>query len=73
MVAIKRAIEPYEKKKAYKRMLAGKPSDKLSEGRALDKIAGFVGTSRFTLSKAETIVQAAEQNPEIYQPNLTNS
>jgi hypothetical protein len=36
-------------------------------GRALDKIAGFVGTSRFTLKKAEDIVEAAEKELELYQ------
>ena len=32
MVAIKRAIEPYERKKAKERMLSGKPSVKLTTG-----------------------------------------
>jgi hypothetical protein len=73
MVAIKRAIEPYQRKKAKERMLAGKPSDNLSErGNTLDNIAGFVGTSRFTLNKAEKIVEAAEQNPKLHQSYLAN-
>jgi hypothetical protein len=54
MVAIKRAIEPYEKKKAKDRQLSGKPSVKFTEGgEALDKIAGFVGLGRTTLQKAK--------------------
>jgi hypothetical protein len=69
MVAIKRAIEPYEKQKAKERMLTGKPFVKLTHGetgKTIDKVAGFVGTSRFTLKKAEDIVQAAEQEPELF-------
>ncbi len=62
MLAIKRAIEPYERHKAKERQLSGKPLDNLSEGgNTLDKISGFVGDSRFTLKKAEDIVKAAEQ------------
>jgi hypothetical protein len=64
MVAIKRAIEPYERKKAQEREHAGKPSENFFKGRALDHIAGFVGVSRPTLKKAEDIVKAAEQEPE---------
>ena len=71
MVAIKRDIEPYEKKKAKERMLAGKPCVKLTEGgNASDKVAGFVGVSRNTLKKAEEIVTAAETNSEKYQKLL---
>jgi hypothetical protein len=73
MVAIKRAIEPYERQKAKERQLSGKPLDNLSEGgNTLDKISGFVGDSRFNLKKAEDsrfnlkkaedIVKAAEQS-----------
>ena len=66
MVAIKRAIEPYEKKKAKERMLAGKPCVKLTEGgNSSDKVAGFVGVSRNTLKKAEEIVTAAESRSKI--------
>ena len=75
MVAIKRAIEPYEKKKVYERKqehgntaLGSKKEentmgkfDEVSKGRALDHIAGFVGVDRKTLKKAEDIVKAAEQ------------
>lgn len=40
MVAIKRAIEPYEKQKAKERMLTGKPFVKLIQdetGKTIDK------------------------------------
>ncbi|HET6715859.1 MAG TPA: ParB N-terminal domain-containing protein [Nitrososphaeraceae archaeon] len=68
MVAIKRAIEPYERKIAKERMLSGtKPSVNLTKGRSLDSVGKFVGASRNTLKKAEEIVTAAEQNPEKYQ------
>jgi DNA modification methylase len=70
MVAIKRAIEPYEKKKAKERQLAGKPLGNFPKGRAAEQLAGFVGISYKTLEKAEQIVTAAEQNPERYQPIL---
>jgi 16S rRNA G966 N2-methylase RsmD len=67
MVNIKRAIEPYESKKAKERMLCGKPSVNLNKGRSLDSVGKIVGVSRNTLKKAEEIVTAAEQNPEKYQ------
>jgi ParB/RepB/Spo0J family partition protein len=64
-VAIKRALEPIERAAAKKRMLAGKPSEKFSEGgNALDKVAAVVGKHRTTLAKAEAIVDAAEAEPE---------
>jgi ParB/RepB/Spo0J family partition protein len=65
-VAIKRALEPLEKVAAQKRMLAGKPLEKFSEGngRALDKIAKATGMHRTTLAKAEIIVDAAMAEPE---------
>jgi 16S rRNA G966 N2-methylase RsmD len=67
MVAIKRAIEPYERNKAKERMLSGQPSAKLAQGKTRDIVANFVGLGRTTLKKAEDIVTAAEQNPEKYQ------
>ena len=42
------------------------------KGRALDKIAGFVGVSRPTLTKIERIVETAEQNPKLHQLYLAN-
>jgi len=67
MVNIKRAIEPYERKKAKERMLSGKPSVNLTKGRSLDSVGKIVGISRNPLKKAEEIVTAAEQKPEKYQ------
>jgi hypothetical protein len=62
MVVIKRDIEPYERQKAKERMLSGKPSEYLSEGNALDKIAGFVGVSRNTLKKTENMLNRQNNN-----------
>ena len=63
------SIEPYQRQKAEERQLNANPSGKkldpsvnLIEGdRTLDKVAGFVGDSRNTLSKTEKIFEAAEQ------------
>jgi hypothetical protein len=42
MVAIKRAIEPYERKKAKERELAGKkPSGNLPQGNTRDMVASL--------------------------------
>ena len=55
-------MEPYERKKAQDRIMAGKPTEKFSEGgNTLDKIAGFVGVGRTTLKK----------DLEIYETCLT--
>jgi len=69
MVAIKHAIEGREEEEAKERQ--GRPgeerSEKLSEhekARAADKVAKAVGTSRFTLKKAEEVVKAAKADPK---------
>ena len=73
MVAIKRAIEPYQRRIARERLLSGKPSANFAEGgESRNRIAGFVGISHTTLDKAEQIVKAAEQEPEKYQSFLEN-
>ena len=69
MVAIKRAIEPYERQKAKerkKRIPKSVCSEDSSEqkGKTRDIIAKFVGVGERTLKKAESIVEAAEQNPQ---------
>ena len=46
MVGIKRAIEPYERKKAKERMLSGKPSVNLTKGRSIDSVGKIVGVSQ---------------------------
>ncbi|MHA2065719.1 MAG: ParB N-terminal domain-containing protein [Candidatus Thorarchaeota archaeon] len=80
MVAIKRATIEYETAEAQKRQLAGlKKGDKArmenfserGQGRAKDKIARAVGTSRPTLDKAEAVVIAAEEEPEKYGDLIT--
>jgi ParB/RepB/Spo0J family partition protein len=63
-VAIKRALEPIEKAAAQERMLTGKPLEKFSGGRALDKVAAVVGKHRTTIAKAEAVVAASEADPE---------
>jgi ParB/RepB/Spo0J family partition protein len=62
-VAIKRAIEPLERAAAKERMLAGRPSENFSKGRALDNVAKVVGKHRTTIARAEAIVDAAEAEP----------
>lgn len=78
MVAIKRAIEPYQKQAAKGRQGGKGKKQHESSGnlpqRSRDIIAKFVGVGERTLQKAEDIVKkaeqivtAAEQQPEIYQ------
>ena len=77
MVAIKRAIEPYVRKKAKERQQEagkqfgrGKDNEKIDPAKLAepnetrDIVAGFVGVGRTILKKAEDIVNAAEQEPE---------
>jgi N6-adenosine-specific RNA methylase IME4 len=72
-VAIKRVLEPVERAAARERMLAGKPSEKFSEGgNALDKIAKATGMHRTTLAKAAAVVDAAEAEPEKYSRLLAD-
>jgi N6-adenosine-specific RNA methylase IME4 len=63
-VAVKRAMEPLERELAKQRMLTGKPSEKFSKGRALDKVAAVTGRHRTTLAKAEVVVDAAKADPD---------
>jgi 16S rRNA G966 N2-methylase RsmD len=68
MVAIKRAIEPYQKHAAKERQSTGQqPCGKLPQGKTRDIVAKFVGVGERTLKKAEDIVKAAELDPEKYQ------
>jgi len=64
MVAVKRYLEPELVATAEERMKEGKPSSKLDKGRTDEKIAKYVGVGKTTLRKAETIVEAAEDDPE---------
>lgn len=66
-VAIGRLIEEVEVPKAKERMLAGKPSGKVSEGqpkRTRDVIGRAVGMSGTTYQRAKAVVAAAEEDPE---------
>lgn len=74
-VEIGRAVEPLEREAAKERQkLAGQnygngklASEKFSEanGNALDKVATIAGMSRPTYAKAKTVVEAAEEMPEL--------
>jgi N6-adenosine-specific RNA methylase IME4 len=73
IVALKRMLEPKLKEEAKDRQgtradLRGNSPDveKPPVGRAADKVAGFVGRDRKTISKAEAVVEAAEAEPEKY-------
>jgi len=75
-VAIARALEPMEREAAKERQLSTlvqNRSEKFSErekGEALVKVARTVGMSRITLTKAREVVEAAEQEPELFAPVL---
>jgi len=68
MVAIKRAMEPEIKQEHP----VGRPKENLSKldelpHRTDSILASYVGVGKDTLRKAEKIVKAAEQQPEIKQ------
>jgi hypothetical protein len=72
MVTIKRTMEPEIKEKAEQREKSGikqdKPLGNFPEGGRVSNILGsYIGVSGKTLRKAEKIVKAAEQQPEIKQ------
>ena len=51
MVVFKRAIEPYERKKAKERQLTDKPFEETSKGGngdSREKVAGFLGVSLYS-------------------------
>lgn len=71
IVALKRAIEPFERRDARQRQ--GSRSDLCHpatvaqcQGAARDKIARYLGVGRTTIERAEAVVEAAEQEPEEY-------
>jgi N6-adenosine-specific RNA methylase IME4 len=73
IVALKRAIEPKLREEAKERrgartdLRGNSPDvDAPPAGRAADKVAGFVGRDRKTISKAEAVVEAAEAEPAKY-------
>jgi ParB-like chromosome segregation protein Spo0J len=69
-VAIAKELEPLEREAARERQ--GARNDKLpvdftgGSGAAMDKVADAVGMSRPTLTKAQQIVEAAEENPALF-------
>ena len=75
IVALKRAIEPLERREARERQ--GSRADlchpatvaegqRASSGDARDKIARYLGVGRTTIERAEAVVDAAEDEPEEY-------
>ncbi|MBU6430724.1 MAG: ParB N-terminal domain-containing protein, partial [Cyanobacteria bacterium REEB65] len=75
IVALKRAIEPLERRDARERQGHKAdlcPSATVAEGQvpyqgeARDKIARYLGVGRTTVDRAEAVVAAAEEEPEEY-------
>jgi N6-adenosine-specific RNA methylase IME4/ParB-like chromosome segregation protein Spo0J len=68
IAAIAKAIRPLEEAAARERMLAGRPSGKLPQGRrrTSERIAKVAGIGRRTLEKIEAVVAAAKTNPRKY-------
>lgn len=71
IVALKRAIEPLERREARERQ--GHRADQDSpaseadgHGEARDRIARYLGVGRTTVDRAEAVVAAAEEDPEEY-------
>lgn len=71
IVALKRAIEPLERKAARERQggradLCHPATVAEGQGDARDKIARYLGVGRTTVERAEAVVDAAEEAPEEY-------
>jgi N6-adenosine-specific RNA methylase IME4 len=71
IVALKRAIEPFERSEARRRQgsradLCHPATVAQCQGAARDKIARYLGVGRTTIERAEAVVEAAEQEPEEY-------
>lgn len=75
IVALKRAIEPLERREARERQghkAALCPSATVAEGQranpgdARDNVARFLGVGRTTIERAEAVVEAAEEDPDEY-------
>ena len=71
MVALKRAIEPLERREARQRQgtktdLCHPATVAEGQGDARDKIARYLGVGRTTIERAEAVVEAAEEEPEEY-------
>jgi ParB/RepB/Spo0J family partition protein len=71
IVALKRAVEPLERKAARERQgsradLCHPATVAECQGDARDKIARYLGVGRTTIERAEAVVEAAEEEPEEY-------
>jgi ParB/RepB/Spo0J family partition protein len=71
IVALKRAIEPLERREARQRQ--GSRTDLClpatvaeCQGAARDRIARYLGVGKTTIDRAEAVVEAAEEEPEQY-------
>ena len=71
IVALKRAIEPLERKEARQRQgertdLGQSETQTECRGDARDKIARYLSVGRTTIDRAEAVLDAAEEHPEEY-------
>ena len=71
IVALKRAIEPLERREARARQgsradLCHPATVAEGQGDARDKIARYLGVGRTTIDRAEAVMEAAEEDPEEY-------
>jgi len=71
IVALKRAIEPLERRAARERQgsradLCHPAAAAERQGDARDKIARYLGVGRTTIDKAEAVIEAAEEDPDDY-------
>lgn len=71
IVALKRAIEPLERREARQRQgaktdLCHPATVAEGQGDVRDKIARYLGVGRTTIERAEAVVEAAEQEPDEY-------
>ncbi|MGA3028242.1 MAG: MT-A70 family methyltransferase [Bryobacteraceae bacterium] len=71
IVALKRAIEPLERRSARERQGAradlGHPASEAEDaGEARDRIARYLGVGRTTIDRAEAVIEAAEEEPDEY-------
>jgi len=69
IVALKRAIEPLERRAARERQgsradLCHPATKAECQGDARDKIARYLGVGRTTIERAEAVIEAAEDDPE---------
>jgi len=71
IVALKRAIEPLERREARARQgsradLCHPATVAEGQGDARDKIARYLGVGRTTIERAEAVIEAAEEDPDEY-------